>query len=147
MTAQNKYLVKIAGFTDFLAPAVRAIAKSFSTGAKAVGEQIHLATGGAQRAYAETHFPGMADNANALAKMTKNDFAQQLRHSVPIDRTVPRPMMAKAMKVNDIQKGLQTQTNSARLNTGLLAGGTLLAGNSLLNHIGNNSNDNASYYQ
>ena len=154
---ENKYLEKIAGLLGNvlggLAPIGRALGKSVSTGAKFVGEQVHLATGGAQRDFAynfaknnptSPHFAGMTD-PNKLAQMSRSDFHKNLWRSIPKDMSQANPTLARKMQYRDTVKNLQTTTNSARLNLGLMAGGTAIAGNSLLNHIGNNNND--AYYQ
>lgn len=140
---QNKYLEKIAGFLNYLKP----VGRTISDVAGGIGRQVHLATGGATRDYAAANFPIYKGNdlasANKLANMTKVDFAKNLKKSIPIGQG-PNRMLERNLQFKKTMDNLQTTTNSARLNVGLMAGGTLIAGNSLLNHIGNNNN---AYYQ
>lgn len=146
----NKYLEKISGFGygNLFGTAVRAVGKSVMGLGKTVGRQFVNAGGGAYREYAAKNFAGYND-PNRLAKMTQGEFARNLKNSIPKTTPGKAGFMERNNQYRKVMGDLRDQTNSARLNAGLITGGTLLAGHAFLNRSNQNNYqgyDNNVYY-
>ena len=104
----NKYLEKCASMFGSTIGAVGTFGKNV---AKEVGNQFHLATGGGIRNYAQKEF-GIND-AKKLIQFTES--------------TSGRKQILTKLKAEGIKnpsQHLRNQTNSARLSSGLIIGGT-----------------------